>query len=304
MAQASLQDMAREVVLYSGGVCPILLAQRWVRDRYRKVCEKHLWSFKMGRSAFGTTDVYNTGTVTLTNGSATITGSGTTFTSGMVGRQFKVNGFLWTITAFGGVTSLTVDQAWLGATAASNSYSIVTAYITPSPTDFHAFYSVVDQSNNWRLHLGYDAKQLDSIDARRSSTGQPYIVASAGIYNSSNVPMFEIWPHPTTQKMYSYTYERRIDDLTEDDTPPVIIRSDILVKGALADLTRWPGMPERKNPMYDPYFNQYKTREAEFLDELNRAIVEDQSIFQNDFTHASSGRYYPLDANFIQSHAL
>jgi hypothetical protein len=304
MAQASLQEMAREVVMYSDGVCPILLAQRWVRDRYRKICDKHLWSFKVGRGAFGTSAVYNTGTITLTNGSATVTGSGTTFTSGMVGRQLKVNGFIFTISAFASTTSITIDETWLGATAAGNSYTIVTAYITPTETDFHAYYSVIDPSNNWKLHLGYDARILDRIDARRSSTGQPYIVAMAGVRNSSGDPMFEIWPHPTAQKMYTYTYERRVPDLTEADTPPTIIRSDILVKGALADLARWPGTPERKNPLYDPYLMQWKARETEFVEEYQRAIVEDQSIFQNDFTSSFGERYYPLDANFMQAHAF
>lgn len=36
-----------------------------------------------------TTDAYTTGTVTLANGDATVTGSGTTFTPAMVGRYFK-----------------------------------------------------------------------------------------------------------------------------------------------------------------------------------------------------------------------
>src|SRR4029077_16658244 len=154
------------------------------------------------------------------------------------------------------------------ATAAGQSYSIVQAYITPSPSDFHAFYSVLDPDNGWLLRLGFNSKELDRIDARRAATGVPRIVAN-NVYNSLNVGMYELWPHPNTQKQYPYTYERRIPDLINaTDTPPNILRSDLLVKGALADLARWPGTIELKNPMYDPYFNQWKNREAEFETDL------------------------------------
>lgn len=303
MAQATLQEMAREVRLYSDGVCPIMMAKRWIRDRYRKVCEKQIWSFKLGRSAFGTSDVYSTGTITLTNNSTTVAGSSTVFTAAMVGRQLKVSGYVFNITAFASTTSITIDQAWLGPTTSLLTYNILTAYITPSPTDFHAFYSVVDPTNSWKLHLSFNAADLDKIDARRSSTGTPYIVAN-NIYNSSNVAKYELWPHPTAQRMYTYSYERRMADLNDSDAPPAIIRSDILVKGALADLARWPGTPERKNMMYDPYFTQWKSREGEFQQELDKAIVEDQSILMTDLSYGSNLHFYPIDSNFMRSHAF
>lgn len=303
MAQATLNEMAREIHLYSGELAPLLQCKRWIRDRYRSVCEKQIWSFKIARSAFGTTDQYSTGTITLTNASASVVGSGTTFTASHVGQQLKVNGFVFTISSFTNTTTIGIDQTWLGATAASNSFQILQAYITPSPTDFHAFYTVIDPTNNWRLRLGFNSHELDRIDARRASAGTPYIVAS-GVYNSAQVPVFELWPHPTAQKMYPYVYERRVTDLTDNITPPPIIRSDILVKGALADLARWQGTPERKNPYYDPYLVQWKAREAEFKEELNKAIVEDQSILLTDLSYGNDLAYYPIDANFMRSHAF
>lgn len=295
--------MAREVRLYSGDLCDILMAKRWVRDRYRKVCEKNIWSFKLGRGAFSTPDIYSTGTITLTNGSAVVAGSSTVFTVGMIGRQLKVSGYVFTITAFTSTTSITIDQTWLGTTASALTYSIVQAYITPTPTDFHAFYSVIDPTRAWKLQLAMNSKDLDRIDARRSSAGTPRVLAN-GVYNSSNVPMFELWPNPTSANQYMYTYEKRVADLADTDTPPGIIRSDILVQGALADLSRWPGTPERKNPMCDPYFTQWRIREAEFKDEVEKAIVEDQSIMMNDLSMGHSLNFAPIDANFIQTHAM
>jgi hypothetical protein len=309
MAQATLLEMAREVHLYSGEICPIPLAKRWVRDRYRKVCEKNIWSFKLGRSMFSTTAVYSTGSIALTNGSSTIVGTGTTWVASHVGQQIKFNGYVFTVITVTDTTHLTISldgtnaTLWAGSTSTGNTYSILQAYITPTPTDFHAFYSIIDPTNSWRLRLGYNVQELDRIDARRSASGTPYIVAN-GIYNSSNVPVFELWPHANSQKEYIYLYEKRVADLSDDSTPPPIIRSDILVAGALADLARWPGTPEQKNPHFDLYFTQWKTREAEFAAELEKAMVEDNSIMMNDLRYGSSLGYYPLDANFLQSHAF
>ena len=303
MAQATLLEMAREIHLYSDEVCPIPMATRWVRDRYRKICERTLWSFKLGRGTFYTPAEYATGTVTMTNDSTTVTGSSTVWTSTHVSQQFVVEGTVFTISAVGGNTSLTLDQKWYGATESSLTYSIRQAYITPTPTDFHAFYSVVDVANSWPLQLGINVKEIDRIDARRASTGTPRLLAN-GVYNSSNAAVFELWPHPTALTQYMYTYEKRVTDLVNaTDTPPSIIRSDVIVKGALADLARWPGTAERRNPMYDLYFTQWKNREAEFESELNRLIVEDQSILLTDlsFTHGSQ---IGVDARYMQNHAF
>ena len=302
MAQSSLLEMAREVHLTSGEVCPISLAQRWVRDRYRKVNEKNIWSYKLARNTFQTPAAYSTGTVDMTIGSATVAGSDTAWTSALIGQQLKINGLVFTVLTVPTATSLTIDQQWLGASVTAN-YLIVQAYITPTPSDFHSFFSVVDPFSSWRLHLGMNSREIDRIDARRSATGVPYLLAN-GVYNSSQVAAFELWPHPLALRQYMYTYERRVPDLNTNDTPPPIIRSDVLVKGALADLARWPGTPERRNPMYDPYFTQYRIREQEFNEELQKLIVEDQSIMQNDLSFGRDFRYAPIDANFMRSHAF
>lgn len=70
-------------------------------------------------------NTYNTGTVTVTNGSATVTGSGTTFTVGMVGRYFKCLGAgTIKIAAYVSATEITLDYAYDGATKAGASYMI------------------------------------------------------------------------------------------------------------------------------------------------------------------------------------
>jgi len=55
------------------------------------------------------TDVYTTGTVSISNGDTTLVGSGTTFTSAMVGRSVWLDSYWYLITSFTDTTHLEID---------------------------------------------------------------------------------------------------------------------------------------------------------------------------------------------------
>ncbi len=76
-------------------------------------------------------DDYTTGTITATAGSTTITGSGTTFTSAMVGRWFTVTdtsargqGYWYRVGTYTSATSIALETGWAGSTAAALTYRI------------------------------------------------------------------------------------------------------------------------------------------------------------------------------------
>ena len=70
---------------------------------------------------------YRTGTVSVTNGSTTVTGSGTNFVAGaQVGEGFAApDGRLYEIVSIVSATSLTIGKAYLGSTQTGQSYEIV-----------------------------------------------------------------------------------------------------------------------------------------------------------------------------------
>lgn len=75
----------------------------------------------------GLTPVYSTGTATFTSGSATVTGSGTAWNSGMVGLWiYRTNnpGTVHRITAVASATSLTITPPYTNATAATQFYAM------------------------------------------------------------------------------------------------------------------------------------------------------------------------------------
>lgn len=73
---------------------------------------------------------YITGTVTVTQNSATITGSSTTFTANMVGRWFQVttntlDSYWYRITSFTSTTVIVLESVYEGASGSGLSYKII-----------------------------------------------------------------------------------------------------------------------------------------------------------------------------------
>lgn len=76
-------------------------------------------------------DDYTTGTVSLTNAAATLTGSGSTFTAGMVGRWLQITdttsaqyGYWYRISAYTSATVMTLDTVYQGTSVSGVTYRI------------------------------------------------------------------------------------------------------------------------------------------------------------------------------------
>lgn len=83
---------------------------------------------------------YTTGTISVVNGSATVTGVGTTFTSAMVGRYFQItsdtgDGLWYKVVAFVSTTSITLENYYQGTTISTVNYQIAEAFGLPE--DLH-----------------------------------------------------------------------------------------------------------------------------------------------------------------------
>ena len=97
----------------------------WIQD---DICSRFDFSWLKDYGYINTTPVYDTGTVTVTQDSTTLTGAGTTFAAAMVGRYFKVDDDdnYYEISAYVSTTELTLASAYTGSTSAGASYNIYT----------------------------------------------------------------------------------------------------------------------------------------------------------------------------------
>lgn len=81
---------------------------------------------------------YTTGTITVTNNSATVTGAGTTWSPQMVGRYFQVtdsagntDGQFYKVASVVSATQLTLEQTYQGTTGAVLTYRIAEMFAIP-----------------------------------------------------------------------------------------------------------------------------------------------------------------------------
>lgn len=168
----------RRLQLHSPGV-GALLAQDLVRDAVHQFVERRDWSWNRSRSEFYPAVYYNTGTAGTTNGSTTITGSGTAWGFTHVNMQIRVGGLnypIFTIIQVLSTTSLVIDRPWPGASLSTQQYEIHQCYF-PVPADFHHFDTLTDPSNQRRLHHNCSQRELDRYDPQRTNSGQVFAAA-------------------------------------------------------------------------------------------------------------------------------
>jgi hypothetical protein len=121
---------------------------------------------------------YETGTVDVTNNSATVTGNSTVWTSAMVGRKIRVAGenAYYRIKTVGSTTSITLEVPYQGTTktlalGTNPTYSIYKdEYKLPADCDT---YKVLRQIENARSMISLEATAFDIVEPAPEATGSP-----------------------------------------------------------------------------------------------------------------------------------
>lgn len=163
---------------------------RLVREVNRvcqEIWEGRAWSFRWRNYRIVTDVDYTTGTVTATNASRTITGSGTAFSSSHVGWhiQFPADsvGNWYKVRAYTSATQLELDVAFQGTTGSSKSY-ILRHFDYVLPTEPWDFGSLVVTADNRPVTI-LDPMSLDIVGPVPLTSGYPSAVS---IYGSDSVP--------------------------------------------------------------------------------------------------------------------
>lgn len=186
---------------HSGATDPIVGGL--VNKRHRALLESYEWSRKKQEIIISTATDYSTGTVTMTNGDATVTGSSTVWTSGMVDRYINVGNELYVIGTFTSSTSIEIKDlngtsvTFPGTTTASLSYVIFQRWhsLTAGVEDITTAYY-----NNSRIYE-VDMEYLDRLDPKRAETsGTPKYFAKGPRDQSStnDLVRIELWPRPSS----------------------------------------------------------------------------------------------------------
>ena len=202
---ATWGELREELVMEFPGIDLSLLAN-WLTRGYEEILDSLQWVLLEGDSILQTTAPYTTGTVALTLGSNAVTGTGTTFTSGMTGRRFWAGGeAVYTFTQTS-ATGGTLDRPWEGATNATAGYSIFQAR-------YQLGLAVKNLSAVQNPQLGADLKRLTSGEMARMQlayqTGQPMYWAPAADTDETTPPVYhqiDLYPVPNSSVGLPFQY--------------------------------------------------------------------------------------------------
>lgn len=300
-AQLTFGKMYRELQVWNPDLDP-LVAKRMIQNSYRRIIDYRLWYGLVTKGQITVPTAYTAGNVDLTSGSQTVTGHGTTFTSAMVGRQFR-SGFtnpIYTISAYNSATSITLDLPWGGATQSSAGYMIFQNLVSFG-NNVKMLLCVLNQRQGYRCLLRVPQEAINIYDTWRSATGWTYIVASYAA-NSVGTPIYELYPAPTYQQVFPFLLYIQPPDLGlggagDDDTPVVFVRSDVVVLGALPDALTF----RRNSPYYNPQLAQAKN--LQYKEELQKmGDNDDNSLMKNYLWDYSKYPFAQYGAQWLQNH--
>lgn len=216
-----------------GGTLDATTADRLISDSYQSILRLRPWVVALRNTQIWVFAPYTTGTVSVSNGSATVTGSGTTWTSAMVGRYLSIGDTIpQRILTVPSATSLTIDVVWSGSALSAQTYSIVHLRVT-MPSDFERVERLAsDTLALRRTNLTF----IDSYDPRRQSRGDPQCFVETGRRGSPtdySAPEIELWPVPSQDKLLRLMYRAALPSPTLD-AEKFILNEDMILHKALA----------------------------------------------------------------------
>jgi hypothetical protein len=196
--------------------------KRYINWSQQDVCSRENWDFLMKQSYFQCTAPYTTGTAVATNGSTTITGTDTAWTSSMVGRKLKfdADSEYYTIASVESATSLTLNQAYLEDTISTAEEYSIYQDIYSLDSDVEKIVSMSCPTSNEKI-VSISRQEMDYMDPSPFSSGIPNYYTEVG-RDSSGYKQVQLYNVPDDSYVIYYWYRKQIADLSGDSDESVI----------------------------------------------------------------------------------
>lgn len=237
-----------------------------INDVYQRYLNAYQWSRLVKTATLQTTAVYQTGTIAVSTGGTTLTGTSTVWISGMTGRRIRIAGhnesYVFTYVS---ATSATIDRPYEGSDETAATYTMFQS-VYPLAVDVDLLDSVEVPGNNRDLDAK-SAEYLDKLQTDRWAMGRPSLYTPAPDMTISNViyPAIELYPVPEAAEGLTYRYRSEITNLSSTaHTFLPWVQIECIIAGCKADLYEARGeIPSQQ------------IAEAKFMKLLDEAISSD-----------------------------
>ena len=217
----------------------LTLVKRWINRAQQYVAAKHDWSWLQAREIVQTVIDKTAGTVAITAGGTTVTGTSTAFAAVDVGAyiQFSSSNDWYRIATRTSTTSLTIEAAYVGTSdLTAGTYTIRRFYYSLS-TSVDRVVKVKQAVSRVAL-TGMSPITLDRWAPLSTTTGKPTAYACWALSAAeAGVWVMQFYPWPDVAMNMEVDYYRIPANLSADTDVgliPVKIRDTALVDGAIA----------------------------------------------------------------------
>ena len=209
-----------------------------LNDVIKRIRAKGSWSWMFATDTIETTEEYTTGTADATNGSTSVSGTGTTWTSGMVGCKIRfAGGPEYTISAVGSATAITLTEKYTGETDTGLTYTIY-QNVYSLASDCQRVVKLWDTTNG-RGIASSSAAQLRTKEHESFTCGDVTEWAPWG-RDTNKYPRVYLFPYPADPVVIEYVYLKKHTELTKPDDDIGLPDSldDVIISGCLANVFR------------------------------------------------------------------
>lgn len=244
----SVQDLARSLLAATGADAGPQMAARWINERYIEfVGRARTHQLQHNASVFVPAPI-TAGTVSVTQGSASVVGTNTSFSNTNIGWSFRANITWYVVVGVSGQT-LTLDSVYSEDSNTAASYNLVQRYIPIDPGA--RWVSHVAHMRTRRLLNALTTSEMQAnYPSRQIVGGFPSVWSEAARFVTADFDisttlgqtgqkLIEVYPPSTTPETYYYTYWRVPKTLALTDTLPPEVDEYVIREGVLVDIYRW-----------------------------------------------------------------
>lgn len=172
------------------------------------------WSFDMTVAYLTVPAKYTTGTIAINNGSTTLTGSGTLWSTNALDSNWVIviGSIEYPVSSVGGETAITLATPYVGSNLTASTY---TAYQRQwsLASNLDRIYRVWNMTNQRRMFARTPMRLLDKqIYSPNDGTVDSYSLVGV---DSSNARVMRVYPPSTSAAKLMYAYEKRVTPVTQ-----------------------------------------------------------------------------------------
>lgn len=295
----TVEDIARHVAGLASLDIDVQLVGNWVSTRWAECAASSTLRILRRVGELVIPAPYDTGTVTITRGSKTVTGVGTTFAEEHVGRHFRARTSWYEIDQFTSATTLQLKSEFAEDDVSASGYTIVQRRheVTPDARHLGTF---VHMRRRRPLQVS-SLEGLDRADSSRFSINSyPRYVAEIEASPSFGRRV-EIYPFSSTSEIIHYIYWSDPPQLGFKSYIPGLANDEALREGVLADVYRHlmfkaldAGSVEKAAFLR----NEFRAQETRWLSvHRTRVISQDEGLDDDEFI-LERRPAHPYDENY------